>query len=265
MRGLNYSRLSWAGRMRISYHRLLSCSCLAAALVLIPLSAKGTDFSHPCELNMRSVVRVFQNEKDTNKITFGSGVVVGKDGFILTCAHVVDGTGKVDVMFDDGITNSVYQASVIKTDAKLDLALLRLNSAPGPLRPISLSKMPTPPRGTPVAAIGAPLKIFRTVTAGIVSYCGPDDGQDILVFDAKVMPGSSGGPVIDEQGDLIGIVTGGLGRDEYRLPRAVYLTEIEKFLADGLNSAPQRGFLGISTTPVSSGIPGPGKRRIQAS
>ena len=258
MRGLSFLSSAGFRNLHISNCRLHACSLLAAALVLIPLSAKGTDFSHPCELNMRSVVRVFQNEKDTNKITFGSGVVVGRDGFILTCAHVVDGTGRVDVMFGDGITNNVYQATVVKSDARLDLALLKLNSAPGLLRPISLSKMPTPPRGTPVAAIGAPLKIFRTVTAGIVSYCGPDEGQDILVFDAKVMPGSSGGPVIDEQGDLIGIVTGGLGRDEYRLPRAVYLTEIEKFLADGLNSAPQRGFLGINTTPVNSGIPGPG-------
>jgi serine protease Do len=207
---------------------------------------------------MKSVVRVFQNEKDTNKITFGTGTIIGRDGTILTCAHVVDGTGKIDVMFGDGLTNAVYSAKVIQSDAKLDLALLKLEGCPEHLRPMPLSKMPTPPRGTPVVAIGSPLKIFRTATQGIVSYAGPDEGQDILVFDARVMPGCSGGPVIDESGDLIGIVTGDLGRDTHRLARAVYLTEIEKFLANVSSNAPQRGFLGIDTTPVGTGIAGPG-------
>ena len=253
MRGLSHSRLSWVGCMCVSYHRFVSVSFLAAALVLIPLSAKGTDFGPACSLNMRSVVRVFQNEKDTNKITFAAGTIIGKDGTILTCAHVVDGTGKIDVMFGDGITNEVFQAAVVKTDAKLDLAIIRLLNHTNSVRPISLSQQPTPPPGTPVAAIGAPLKVFRTVSAGVVSYCGQDEGLDILVFDAKVMPGCSGGPVIDEQGDLIGIVTGDIGRDEHRLSRAIYLSEIEKFLAN----VPQRGFLGVSTTPISSGIAGP--------
>jgi len=250
MRGINHSRLSWAGHMRVSYHRLLSSLCLAAALVLIPLSAKGTDFGPTCSLSMKSVVRIFQNESKT--VSFASGVIVNKDGTILTCNHVVDGLGKIDVMFGEGITNSVYSAKIIKRDQKLDLALIQIIGYAGDLRPMEMSKLPTPLPGTPVAAIGAPLKVFRTVTAGVVSYCGQDEGQEVLVFDAKVMPGCSGGPVIDEQGDLMGLITGTIGRGEYTLSRAVYISEIERFI-----NTSQRGFLGVSTTPVNSGIAGP--------
>ena len=252
MRGVNHSRLFGAGRMRVFNRCFHAVSFLASSLVLTPLSAKGTDFGAACSMDMKSVVRIFQNERDTNKVTFGAGTIIGKDGTILTCAHVVDGTGRIDVMFGDGITNEVCQATVVKSDARLDLAIIKLVNSTNSLRPIALSQQPSPAPGTSVAAIGAPLKVFRTVTAGVVSYCGQDEGQEILVFDAKVMPGCSGGPVIDEQGDLIGIVTGDLGRGEHRLSRAVYLSEIERFL----NTA-QRGFLGISTIPVNSGIAGP--------
>ena len=259
MYSISLRGLTGFGRMYILNCCLHASTILAAALVLIPLSAKGTDFSHPCELSMQSVVRVFQNEKNTNKITFGTGTVIGKDGSILTCAHVVDGSGKIDVMFGDGLTNAVYSATVLQTDAKLDLALLKLDNCQESLRPIPLSKMPMPPRGTSLVAIGSPLKVFRTATQGIVSYAGPDeDGQEILIFDAKVMPGCSGGPVIDECGELIGMVTGDIGKEDRRLSRAVYLSEIEKFLAKASTNTPQRGFLGISTTPVSSGLAGPG-------
>jgi len=253
MRGLNFGHLFRVGYMRVPYNHVCAVSCLAAALVLIPLSAKGTDFSQYADINLKSTVRVFVNQPGNDKISYGTGIIIGKDGTILTCAHVVEKSGKIDIMLGDGATNNFYKANVLKVDAKLDLAVLKVDNCPERLRPIPFSQGPTPLPGSPVATIGAPMKIFRTVTAGIISYAGNDQGIDILVFDAKIMPGSSGGPVFDEQGDLIGIATGEIGHDGHGLSRAVSLSEIERFVSN----SPQRGFLGINTTPVNSGIAGP--------
>jgi serine protease Do len=237
--------------MRVFNHRLFANSFLAAALVLIPLPAKGTDFGRACSMDLNSTVRIFCTTTTPNKSSFGAGAVIGKDGTILTCAHVIKDAVQIQVIEGDFNNGATHTATVLKKDEKLDLALLKVDASVH-MRPIPMSQAPTPAPGTPVAAIGAPMKIMRTVTAGIVSYAGPENGMDIVIFDAKTTHGNSGGPLIDEEGDLVGIVTGDIGRDEEsRLSRAVYLTEIQKFL-----STSQRGFLGISTEPAKSGMSG---------
>src|SRR4030081_965162 len=136
----------------------------------------------------------------------GSGFFISADGFAVTNNHVVDGADKVEVTTDDGKT---YSAKVIGTDARTDVALIKVEGASNfPFAKLSDGK---PRIGDWVLAVGNPFGLGGTVTAGIVSASGRDIGtgpyDDFIQIDAPVNKGNSGGPTFDVDGNVIGVNT----------------------------------------------------------
>jgi Do/DeqQ family serine protease len=136
----------------------------------------------------------------------GSGVIVTQDGYILTNNHVVDSTNKVQVELPDSRS---YPAKVVGTDPASDLAVVKIDAANLPTLTIGDSDVVKV--GDQVLAVGNPLGVGETVTAGIISAKGrqtPDgsDGyQDFLQTDAAINHGNSGGALVNMAGQLIGI------------------------------------------------------------
>ena len=139
----------------------------------------------------------------------GSGFIVSKDGYILTNNHVVAGMDKVQVILTDKRT---FTAKVIGTDPTTDVAVIKIDAADLPTVP--LGDDATARVGQWVLAIGNPLELDFTVTAGIISAKGrsvPLPGRDsyrIMDFiqtDAAINPGNSGGPLVNIRGEVIGI------------------------------------------------------------
>src|SRR3984957_16505579 len=136
----------------------------------------------------------------------GSGFFISADGFAVTNNHVVDGADKVEVTTDDGKT---FKAKVIGTDARTDLALIKVEGGSDfPFTKLSDAK---PRIGDWVLAVGNPFGLGGTVTAGIVSASGRDIGNgpydDFIQIDAPVNKGNSGGPTFDVDGNVIGVNT----------------------------------------------------------
>src|ERR1700761_354598 len=137
----------------------------------------------------------------------GTGVIVADDGTILTAAHVVAGAKSITVTFADGTT---AQARVSGADTKLDIATLIPAKPPSVVVPATLGGGADV--GDAVVAIGNPLGLTDSVSTGVISglnrSAATDTGQrsGLIQFDASVNPGSSGGPLLDSQGLVIGIV-----------------------------------------------------------
>jgi putative serine protease PepD len=137
----------------------------------------------------------------------GSGVIVADSGLILTANHVVSGGGAVTVTFADGTTSS---ATVAGADPKLDVAELVPAKLPQVVVPATVGGGADV--GAPVVAIGNPLALTDSVSTGVIS--GLDRTADtrngkftgLIQFDAAVNPGSSGGPLLDAHGRIIGVV-----------------------------------------------------------
>jgi Do/DeqQ family serine protease len=136
----------------------------------------------------------------------GSGVIVTQDGYILTNNHVVDGTDKVEVDLPDSRT---FAAKVIGTDPATDLAVVKIDATSLPTLVIGDSDAVKV--GDVVLAVGNPLNVGETVTAGIISakgrqtQDGSDGYQDFLQTDAAINHGNSGGALVNTAGQLIGI------------------------------------------------------------
>ena len=137
----------------------------------------------------------------------GTGVIVSDSGTILTADHVIAGAKAVTVTFADG---TVAKAAVASASAKMDVALLVPAQLPQVVVPANLGAGADV--GAAVVAIGNPLGLTDSVTAGVVSgldrTADTDTGQrtGLIQFDAAVNPGSSGGPLVDSRGLVVGIV-----------------------------------------------------------
>jgi serine protease Do len=142
----------------------------------------------------------------------GSGVIVTKDGYILTNNHVVDGADEVKVALQDG---REFNAKVVGRDPKSDVAVIKISAKDLPA--VALADSDKVEVGDVVLAIGNPFGIGQTVTTGIVSATGRGgavglDYEDFIQTDAAINPGNSGGALVDAEGRLIGINTAILSR-----------------------------------------------------
>lgn len=143
----------------------------------------------------------------------GSGVVVNEDGSILTSHHVVEGASEIQVIFADGTES---EARVVATQPESDLALLRPSVTPDDLVPAQLAGSGGLNVGDEVVAVGTPFGIAGSLTAGVVSGLGreyrssrnSEPLKNLIQFDAAVNPGNSGGPLVNRDGEVVGIVTG---------------------------------------------------------
>jgi len=140
--------------------------------------------------------------------SLGSGVIVDPTGIALTNAHVVERATEIDVVTLDG---GKHKAKVIGVDKKTDLAVLKLDDGKGTFKYARLGDSDRMQVGDWVLAVGSPFGLQATVTAGIISAKarqldqGPFD--DFLQTDAAINPGNSGGPLVNMQGEVVGINT----------------------------------------------------------
>ncbi|HVM46642.1 MAG TPA: DegQ family serine endoprotease [Candidatus Acidoferrum sp.] len=142
----------------------------------------------------------------------GSGVIVSKDGYILTNDHLVDGATDVTVTLPD---RREFPAKVVGRDPKSDIAVVKVNADDLPFVPMADSEKVQV--GDVVLALGNPFGVGETVTEGIVSgkdrgNMGIEDYEDFLQTDAAINPGNSGGALVDTEGRLIGINTAIISR-----------------------------------------------------
>lgn len=136
----------------------------------------------------------------------GSGFVISPDGYVVTNNHVIADANKVQVIFNQ---DNKYEAELVGTDEKTDLALLKIK-APGKTFPFVTFSTTSPRVGEWVVAVGNPFGLGGTVTAGIVSAHGRDIGPgpyDFMQIDAAVNKGNSGGPSFNLQGEVVGVNT----------------------------------------------------------
>ncbi len=137
----------------------------------------------------------------------GSGFIMDKAGYIVTNNHVVEDADQIKVKLANG---SEYEAKVIGRDPKTDVALIKIDGA-ADLHPLALGNSDQLKVGSWVVAIGSPFGLEQTVTAGIVSAKGRVIGSgpydNFIQTDASINPGNSGGPLINTQGEVVGINT----------------------------------------------------------
>lgn len=190
----------------------------------------------------------------------GSGVIISNDGYIVTNNHVVDGATDVTVTLSSGTKS--YKAKVIGTDASTDLALIKIDAKNLPVMPVGNSD--DVHLGQPVLAIGYPLNLDVTVTQGIISAKSRSIGingrgtnnapvEAFIQTDAAVNPGSSGGALVNSNGELIGInsaiasPTGSYAGYAYAIPSNL----MKKIIGDIMKfGSVQRGYLGITYAPA---------------
>ena len=139
----------------------------------------------------------------------GTGVVINADGSILTAAHVVAGATRIRVFFADG---TEARADVVASEPERDIAVLKADKAPEVIVPAVMGGGAGV--GDEVVAVGHPLGLTNSLTSGVVSGLGRsipidknDRLEDLIQFDAAVNPGNSGGPLLNRNGQVIGIVT----------------------------------------------------------
>ena len=151
----------------------------------------------------------------------GSGVVIVDQGVILTNLHVVQGAEKVTVTFFDGMES---EASVAGAQPENDLAVVKAKTIPDDLAAATLGTTQRLKQGDEVVAVGFPFGIGPSVSAGVVSGLNREfrspDGKKVLTkliqFDAAANPGSSGGPLVTMDGEVVGIVTAIFSPNEAR-------------------------------------------------
>ena len=139
----------------------------------------------------------------------GSGVVIDSRGYILTNNHVVEDASDINVTFSDG---REMPATIVGTDPKTDLAVIKVKIENGPLPSIAWGNYDSLRVGDVVLAIGSPFGLRNTVSLGIISALGRGsvgitEYEDFIQTDAAINPGNSGGALVNMKGELIGINT----------------------------------------------------------
>ncbi|MBZ9755206.1 DegQ family serine endoprotease [Mesorhizobium sp. ESP6-5] len=187
----------------------------------------------------------------------GSGFIVGADGTIVTNNHVVDGASSIKVTLDDG---TELPAKLVGHDAKNDLAVLKINAGKS-LPTVKWGDSDKLMTGDQVLAIGNPFGIGTTVTAGIVSargrdlHSGPFD--DFIQIDAPINHGNSGGPLVDVNGNVVGINTaiyspnGGSVGVGFAIPSDQAEKVVAKLMKGGNI---EYGYLGVEIQPVTPDV-----------
>jgi len=187
--------------------------------------------------------------------SLGSGVIIDPSGIALTNAHVVEKATEIEVITLDG---SKHKAKTIGVDKKTDLAVLKLDDGKTKFPFARLGDSDRMQVGDWVIAVGSPFGLQSTVTAGIISAKARQIGQgpfdDFLQTDAAINPGNSGGPLVNMQGEVVGIntaiVAGGSGIG-FAIPSNMARKIYTELSTKGRVS---RGWLGVSIQPLTSDL-----------
>lgn len=230
--------------------------------------------------NDTSLAQLYQNVRDSVVVIYGlapqqsffgtqyaevqgSGFVYeyNNENIVITNKHVVDGASDITVTFSNG---DAYPATVVGSDAYSDLAVLSVQAPADEYHPLEILSSSTLNVGDPVIAIGSPFGLGGTMTTGIVSQLGRTIQDsvagsfpvaNIIQTSVPINPGNSGGPLLNYQGDVVGITTAiiqdstGLG---FAIPSNTILREIQSLVTTG--SYDQHPWLGISGTDMRYSI-----------
>ena len=189
-------------------------------------------------------------------MAMGSGFVISADGYVVTNNHVVKDATEVKLRFQN---SDEYDAKVIGTDAKTDLALLKIKSDKAfPFVNLTHTEAKV---GDWVMAVGNPFGLGGTVTAGIVSARGRDIGNgpydDFLQIDASINKGNSGGPTFNLNGEVVGVNTaifspsGGSVGIGFAIPASIVSDVVDSLKSKG---SVTRGWLGVQIQPVTADL-----------
>jgi serine protease Do len=200
-----------------------------------------------------------QPQQQFHEKGLGSGVIVSDDGLILTNNHVIDGA---DSIFVRDYAGDRYKATVVGADPKTDIAVIRIPAKH--LTPIHIGNSDSVKVGEIVLAVGSPmsLSLAYTVTQGIVSAKGRSnvglaDYEDFIQTDAAINPGNSGGPLVDLDGNLIGLnaaivsQSGGFQGIGFAVPSNMAKQVMNSLLTTGRVI---RGYLGVTIQDISDAI-----------
>jgi S1-C subfamily serine protease len=181
-------------------------------------ASRNVSAALPEDLNRPLFKRFFGNKEkegsselpDKFERGTGSGFIIGSDGRLITNAHVVDGAEEVQVTLKDGTS---YEGKVLGIDSFTDVAVVKIEAKNLPTADLGDAENLSP--GEWAIAIGNPLGLDNTVTIGIISALGrsssqvgvPDKRVEFIQTDAAINPGNSGGPLLNSQGEVIGINT----------------------------------------------------------
>ena len=199
-----------------------------------------------------------QQPRNEREQSLGSGVIITPDGTIVTNNHVIDGASDIEVDLSD---KREFKAKLIGTDAKTDIAVLKIDATNLPTLAVGdSSKLQV---GDVIFAIGDPFGIGETATMGIVSATGRgglgiEGYEDFIQTDAAINPGNSGGAMIDLHGDLIGIntaiLTGGGGGNQgvgFAIPINMARSVMDQIVGHG---KVVRGYLGLYPQDVTPAL-----------
>ncbi len=168
--------------------------------------------------------------------SLGSGAIIDPKGIILTNEHVVSGASKITAMTKAGVE---LECEVVGSDADNDLAVLRAKRPGGPLPSIRLGSSSDLLIGETIIAIGNPFGLSNTVTAGVVSATGRSvKGEndraytDFIQTDASINPGNSGGPLVNIDGDMVGVATAIIGGGAQGIGFAIPIDRARRIVDD---------------------------------
>ncbi len=195
-----------------------------------------------------------ERPREQKRASLGSGVIVDKDGYILTNNHVVKNADEIKIRLSD---KREFKGKVIGADPKTDLAVVKIEADHLPA--VRLGDSGKLKVGETVIAIGNPFGLSQTVTSGIVSATGRAnmgiaDYEDFIQTDAAINPGNSGGALVNVRGELVGINTaifstsGGYQGVGFAIPSSMANAVMENLIKNG---KVVRGWLGVSVQSVT--------------
>ena len=202
----------------------------------------------------------FGNQFKQNRVqrSLGSGVIVSKNGYIVTNNHVIENAEEITVTIGNDTTE--YNAKLIGKDSDSDLAVIKIEAKN--LKPVKLGHSSSLKLGDVIFAIGNPFGIGSTVTQGIISALnknkvGINRYENYIQTDASINPGNSGGALVDSRGALIGINTailsksGGNNGIGFAIPVDMVKDVVKKLVADGKVT---RGYLGVAISDLDKSL-----------
>ena len=241
-------------QMRLGLHwtLLLALSGLASVT-----HAQLPDFTRLAEEMSPTVVSISAFHSDASgreRVSYGSGFIYTKDGYIITNHHVTNGAQSLQVRFNDRLELLAQQ---VGADELTDVALLKVDARKLSLEAVKIGKSEALRVGQWVAAIGSPFGFDYTLTAGVVSALGRSLPNETYVpfiqSDVAVNEGNSGGPLFDLQGNVVGInsriftQTGSFAGLSFSIPMHIAVSVVEQLRTKGRVT---RGWLGISIRNV---------------
>ncbi|MCZ6675124.1 MAG: Do family serine endopeptidase [Verrucomicrobia bacterium] len=247
----NHGRIS-------SYADMLDQVTPAVVSVSTSKLLEGRRYNLPPQFRDDPFLRRFFGEPDSpddqpKSEGLGSGVIISKDGYILTNNHVIENVDEVSVRLNDG---RVFDAEIVGADSKTDVAVLKIEGEDLPT--LTLADSEQARVGDIVFAVGNPLRVGQTVTQGIVSAINrtslsliEEEGgyENFLQTDASINPGNSGGPLVDAQGRILGINTAILSQSGgsigigFAIPSNLARNVMMSLIQTG---EVRRGYLGVS-------------------